>query len=144
MLEKGQLRGPALVKVFGWYDNETSGATPAGWPTSPRSSGHSCKTTQRNARRTVMTTQPIIAGVDGSEESLGAAEWAAREATARKTALRIVSSQALLPRMSLDPAGRETVAGVIYNATRDALASAAERAVELEPGLAIDTGPPRR
>jgi hypothetical protein len=46
--------------------------------------------------------------------------------------------------MSLDPAGRETVAGVIYNATRDALASAAERAVELEPGLAIDTGPPRR
>ncbi len=93
-----------------------------------------------------MTTQPIVAGVDGSEESLRAAEWAAREATARKTALRIVSAPALPPRMSPDPAGRETVAGVIHHATRDALARAAERAAELEPGLAISTemlsGPP--
>src|SRR5579871_6366173 len=78
-----------------------------------------------------MTTQPIVAGVDGSEESLRAAEWAAREATARKTALRIVSAPALPPRMSPDPAGRETVAGVIHLATRDALARAAERAAEL-------------
>jgi nucleotide-binding universal stress UspA family protein len=93
-----------------------------------------------------MNTQPIIAGVDGSEESLRAAEWAAREATARHTALRIVSAPALPPRMSPDPAGRETVAGVIQQATRDALARAAERAAELEPGLAIGTemlsGPP--
>jgi nucleotide-binding universal stress UspA family protein len=93
-----------------------------------------------------MNEQPIIAGVDGSEESLRAAEWAAREATARQTTLRIVSAPALPPRMSPDPAGRETVAGVVYRATRDSLARAAVRAAELEPGLAIDTemlsGPP--
>jgi nucleotide-binding universal stress UspA family protein len=93
-----------------------------------------------------MNAQPIIAGVDGSEESMRAAEWAAREATARKTALRIVSAPALPPRMSFNPIGLENVAGVIHRATRDTLARAAGRAAELEPGLAIDTetlsGPP--
>ena len=87
-----------------------------------------------------MTVKPIIAGTDGSEESLRAVEWAAREAVLRKTALRIVSVPALLPRMSSGQAGRVAVAGIITQAARDALASAAERATDLEPGLVIDTG----
>jgi nucleotide-binding universal stress UspA family protein len=86
-----------------------------------------------------MTVKPIIAGTDGSEESLRAVEWAAREAVLRETALRIVSVPFLLPRMSPDEAGRQTVAGIVTQAARDALASGAERAMELEPGLAVDT-----
>src|SRR5581483_11138175 len=86
-----------------------------------------------------MTVKPIVAGVDGSEESLRAAEWAAREAVLRNTALHLVSVPALPPRMSPDPAGHQTVAGVVYQRTRDDLARAAERAAELEPGLAVDT-----
>ena len=86
-----------------------------------------------------MAAKPIVAGVDGSEESLRAAEWAAREATLRRTGLRLVSVPALPPRMSPDPAGHQTVAGVVYQATRDALDRAAARAAELEPGLAIET-----
>ncbi len=38
-----------------------------------------------------MTVKPIIAGTDGSKESLRAVESAAREAVLRKAALRIVS-----------------------------------------------------
>jgi nucleotide-binding universal stress UspA family protein len=46
-----------------------------------------------------MPAQPIVAATDGSEESLRAAEWAAREAALRGAPLRIVSAAALLPRM---------------------------------------------
>ncbi|HJY61120.1 MAG TPA: universal stress protein [Streptosporangiaceae bacterium] len=44
-----------------------------------------------------MSAQPIVAATDGSEESLRAAEWAAREAALRGAPLRIVSAAALLP-----------------------------------------------
>jgi nucleotide-binding universal stress UspA family protein len=84
--------------------------------------------------------KPIVAGTDGSEESLRAVEWAAAEAVLRKTRLRIVSVPALLPRMSADQAGQETVTGIITQAARDALADAAQRATEFEPGLLVDTG----
>ena len=87
-----------------------------------------------------MTAKPIIAGTDGSEESLRAVEWAAREAVLRGQSLRIVSVPMLPPRMSPDPAGRETVAGLLQRAAKRALASAAQRAAEIEPGLAVDTG----
>ncbi len=36
-----------------------------------------------------MAARPVIAGADGSEESLRAADWAAREAVLRKTARRV-------------------------------------------------------
>jgi nucleotide-binding universal stress UspA family protein len=93
-----------------------------------------------------MTTNPVVAATDGSEESLRAVEWAAREAAVHDLPLRIVSVLALPPRMSPDPAARETVTTVVHRATKRALASAAERASEIEPGLEVGTellpGPP--
>ena len=38
-----------------------------------------------------MAMMPIVAAVDGSEESLRAVEWAARETARREAELRIVS-----------------------------------------------------
>ena len=38
-----------------------------------------------------MTTMPVVAAVDGSEESLRAVEWAALEAQRHRAPLRIVS-----------------------------------------------------
>jgi nucleotide-binding universal stress UspA family protein len=93
-----------------------------------------------------MTIKPVTAATDGSEESLRAVEWAAREAVVHDQRLRIISVPMLPPRMSLDPAARETVATVIHHATKRALASAAERASKIEPGLEAGTellpGPP--
>jgi nucleotide-binding universal stress UspA family protein len=39
-----------------------------------------------------MTAEPLVAATDGSEESLRAVEWAAREATFRGSSLRIVAA----------------------------------------------------
>ena len=57
-----------------------------------------------------MDGNPIIAGTDGSEDSLRAVEWAAREAVRRTVALRVVSAPELPPRMSpgRQPDGRRS------------------------------------
>ena len=95
-----------------------------------------------------MSAQPIVAATDGSEESLRAAEWAAREAALRGAPLRIVSAAALLPRMIGGHAmsGYDTVADTIREHRDQALAAAAERAAKAAPGLLIDAdhldGPP--
>ena len=47
-----------------------------------------------------MASKPIVAGTDGSEESLRAVGWAAREAALRGAPLRIVGTAELLPRMT--------------------------------------------
>ena len=88
-----------------------------------------------------MSAQPIVAATDGSEESLRAAEWAAREAALRGAPLRIVSAAALLPRMIGGHAmtGYDTVADSIREHRDQALAAAAERAAKAAPGLLIDT-----
>jgi hypothetical protein len=46
-----------------------------------------------------MATKPVTIGVDGSEESLRAVEWAALEARRHASPLRIVSAPAELPRL---------------------------------------------
>src|SRR5262245_58227287 len=53
-----------------------------------------------------MATRPVLVGVDGSEESLRAVEWAARQAKRHGSPLRIVSAPAMPPRMraQVDPA----------------------------------------
>ncbi len=93
-----------------------------------------------------MTARPVVVGVDGSEESLRAVEWAAREAHRHAAPLRIVSAPAMPPRMwASDPApyGAATVLGGV---PRRALAEAVTRAGEVAPDVPVDTellaGPP--
>jgi nucleotide-binding universal stress UspA family protein len=95
-----------------------------------------------------MAAKPIVAAADGSEESVRAVEWAAREASLRGSPLRIVSAAALLPRM-ISRAGAGEIATVtdVVSEERDrVLAMAADRAAATAPGLLIDTdrltGPP--
>lgn len=93
-----------------------------------------------------MAIMPVVAGVDGSEESLRAAEWAAREAERHGAALRMVSAPAMPPRMWAGDAGPQTVAKVLGDVPRRALAEAVKRCREVAPDLLVDadllTGPP--
>jgi len=86
-----------------------------------------------------MATRPVLAGVDGSEESLRAVEWAARQAERHGSPLRIVSAPAMLPRMraQVDPV---TVANALRGMSAQALAAALTRTEEVAPGLPVDTG----
>jgi nucleotide-binding universal stress UspA family protein len=88
-----------------------------------------------------MAAKPIVAGTDGSEESLRAVDWAAREAVLRGAPLRIVSAATLLPRMSSRGGSNEydTVTDVLLKDRDRALAAAAERAAKVAPDLLIDT-----
>jgi nucleotide-binding universal stress UspA family protein len=47
-----------------------------------------------------MAAKPIVAGTDGSEESLRAVDWAADEAILHAAPLRIVSAASLPPLMT--------------------------------------------
>ena len=87
-----------------------------------------------------MSAKPIVAATDGSEESLRAVGWAAREAVLRGAPLRIVSAAALLPRMIGGHAmsDYDTVADTIREHRDLALAAAAERAAKAAPGLLVD------
>jgi nucleotide-binding universal stress UspA family protein len=96
-----------------------------------------------------MAGKPIIVGTDGSEESMRAVEWAAREAALRALPLRIVSTPQPSHMSWHQPHHRPDAAG--ESAPRShvlSLAGAADRAAELEPALALDTqllsGPPAR
>ena len=93
-----------------------------------------------------MTTRPVVAGVDGSEESLRAVEWAAREAHRHGAPLRLVSAPAMPPRMLASDPAPQGVTKVLGSMPRRALAEAITRAGEVAPDLLIDTdlltGPP--
>jgi nucleotide-binding universal stress UspA family protein len=93
-----------------------------------------------------MTTRPVVVGVDGSEESLRAVEWAAREAHRHGAPLRIVSAPAVPPRMLASDPAPQGVTKVLGSMPRRALAEAITRAGEVAPDLLIDTdlltGPP--
>jgi nucleotide-binding universal stress UspA family protein len=97
-----------------------------------------------------MTAKPVIAGTDGSEESLRAVDWAVREAVLRGLPLRIVAAAAMPPRMverhRHEVGGLGTVSDVLRKDRDRALGTAAERAAATAPDLLIDvdelTGPP--
>jgi nucleotide-binding universal stress UspA family protein len=93
-----------------------------------------------NGKEISMSVKPIVAATDGSEESLRAVDWAAREAVLRGAPLRIVSATALLPRMVAGHAmsGYDTVADTIREHRDQALAAATERATQASPGLLVD------
>src|SRR6266568_3627703 len=88
-----------------------------------------------------MASKPIVAGTDGSEESLQAVGWAAREAALRGAPLRIVATAGLLPRMRPHTSAGEyeTVTDVLVEDRDRALAMAAERAAKAAAGVLIDT-----
>jgi nucleotide-binding universal stress UspA family protein len=87
-----------------------------------------------------MSAKPIVAASDGSEESLRAVDWAAREAVLRGAPLRIVSAPGLLPRMVGNQGGSEyeTVSDVIRDESDHALTAATARAAKVAPDLLID------
>ena len=87
-----------------------------------------------------MATKPVVVGVDGSEESLRAAEWAALEAKRRVAPLRIVSAPALVPQMHAYNAAPEAIANALRGIAARALEAAISRADEVAPGLALSTG----
>ena len=88
-----------------------------------------------------MPGKPIVAATDGSEESLRAVDWAAREAVLRGAPLRIVSAAGLLPRMvsSEGHSDYQTVSDVLRDDSNVALTTAAARAAQAAPDLLIDT-----
>jgi nucleotide-binding universal stress UspA family protein len=90
-----------------------------------------------------MASKPIVAGTDGSEESLRAVGWAAREAALRGAPLRIVGTAELLPRMSpragASGSTYDTVTDVLDKDRDRALEAAAERAAKTATGVLIDT-----
>lgn len=78
---------------------------------------------------------PVMAGVDGSAESLAAAEWAAREAARRDRPLRLVHAWQRQPR---EGAGPSAAAAQRYLAQR-ALRQAEDRIRRTCPGVKLDT-----
>ena len=93
-----------------------------------------------------MATKAVTVGVDGSEESLRAVEWAALEARRHGSPLRIVSAPAELPRMHAYHASPAEIGVALGGIAARALDAAITRSEEVAPGLAVDTsllsGPP--
>jgi nucleotide-binding universal stress UspA family protein len=80
-------------------------------------------------------TRPITAGVDGTEESLAALDWAAREAVRRGLSLRVVQAWRFQPHDAIGGADQETQAGWV----RDAVDEAAKAVTARHPGLDVAT-----
>jgi nucleotide-binding universal stress UspA family protein len=94
-----------------------------------------------------MIAKPLVAATDGSEESLRAVEWAAREAVVRGAPLRIVSAVQVPAMIGLQVRpDRDFVADLIHQERDQAFAAAAARAAAVAPGLQVDivplSGPP--
>lgn len=87
-----------------------------------------------------MTTKPVVVGVDGSEESLRAVEWAALEARRHSLPLRIVSAPSPVPRMHAYNASPESIANALRGIAARALQAAISRTEEVAPGLPLATG----
>jgi nucleotide-binding universal stress UspA family protein len=85
-----------------------------------------------------MATRPVVVGVDGSEESLLAVEWAAVEAKRHGAPLRIVSAPAVLPRMRAYDTALPTVANALRGVSYHAVGEALTRSREVASGLLVD------
>jgi len=87
-----------------------------------------------------MAIKPVMVGVDGSEESLLAVEWAAAEARRHSAPLRIVSAPDVMPRMHAPQASPAEIAAALRGIAARALDAAITRSEEVAPGLPVDTG----
>ncbi len=87
-----------------------------------------------------MAAKPVVVGVDGSEESLRAVEWAALEAKRHSSPLRIVSAPALVPRMHAYNASPAVIGNALRGIAARALDAAITRCDEVAPGQPVTTG----
>jgi nucleotide-binding universal stress UspA family protein len=89
-----------------------------------------------------MIVKPVVAATDGSEESLRAVEWAAREAVVRGAPLRIVSAVQVPAMIGLQVRpDRDFVADLIHQERDQAFGAAVARAAAVAPGVQADTVP---
>ncbi|MET9387801.1 universal stress protein [Streptomyces sp. NPDC002928] len=86
-------------------------------------------------------TRPITAGVDGTDESLAALGWAAREAVRRGLALRVVHAWRFQSAVPADVADRDTQARWVRDAVAAAVRTVAERHPDLELSTDVLEGP---
>jgi nucleotide-binding universal stress UspA family protein len=90
-------------------------------------------------------TRPITAGVDGSEESLAALAWAAREAVRRGSPLRVVHAWRFQSHAAVDTGDPDTQAEWVRGTVADAVRTVGERHPELDvttdvlEGSAVET-----
>ena len=80
-------------------------------------------------------TRPITAGIDGTEESLAALDWAAREAVRRDVALRVIHAWRFQPYEGIDAGDRDTQEGW----ARDAVTEAVRTVTGRHTGLDVST-----
>lgn len=80
-------------------------------------------------------TRPITAGIDGTEESLAALAWAAREAVRRGLPLRVVRAWRFEAHDAVDTGDRATQERWV----RESAAGAVRAVTERHPGLAVTT-----
>ncbi|MGW5053641.1 universal stress protein [Actinokineospora sp. NPDC004072] len=86
---------------------------------------------------------PVVVGVDGSESSLAAVGWAAREAAARGTGLRVVHAF-IWPKLGVPvgPAEFGDPEGGLRNDALRILTTAEQRARETAPDVEVETDMP--
>ncbi|KOU69217.1 universal stress protein [Streptomyces sp. MMG1533] len=85
-------------------------------------------------------TRPITAGVDGTEESLAALAWAAREAVRRRLALRVVHAWQYEPHEVIEAADPDVQAGWAREAVGEAARTVTDRHPDLEVSTDVVTG----
>ncbi|MGW3286294.1 universal stress protein, partial [Streptomyces sp. NPDC001002] len=87
-------------------------------------------------------TRPITAGVDGTEESLAALAWAAREAVRRGLPLRVVQAWRFQPYEAIDAADQDTQAGWVRDGLAEAVRTVTSRHADLEVSTDVLEGDP--
>ncbi|MEV0642760.1 universal stress protein [Streptomyces sp. NPDC050619] len=85
-------------------------------------------------------TRPITAGFDGTEESLAALDWAAREAVRRRLALRVLHAWRFQPHELVEAADPDTQADWAREAVAEAARTVTERHPELEVSADVVEG----
>ncbi|MFH9009533.1 universal stress protein [Streptomyces afghaniensis] len=89
-------------------------------------------------------TRPITAGVDGSQESLAALAWAAREAVRRDRPLRVVHAWRFQPHEALEAGitgDADSQAQWVRSAVTEAVGTVTERHPDLEVTTDVVEGP---
>ncbi|MCX5418515.1 universal stress protein [Streptomyces sp. NBC_00078] len=87
-------------------------------------------------------TRPITAGVDGTEESTAALDWAAREAVRRGLALRVVQAWSFQPYEGIDAADPDTQAGWVRDGLDEVVRGVTGRHPDLDVTTDVVTGEP--